>query len=285
LEQPEYHKGERCPYAEKMGKGPILCQEGFCCPCQVWHDLKGIERIGEAGVETKQCSKLDDCPKIKLILDKDLLDFQYAKAIRAVCAKCDEMETEATTAQASEKMGKKKWVKVQIYTPTHIWAGSAYCPHERLLDFLNGVLMPANEEFITLSNVKVRSPDGSEATLPSAYINKANILFVREIEANETRGLGGQAGHKLYPFVPKGSTSVKISMPFYNLSGQVHYAKGEHVYNVLNSGIRFLAMTDVEICPSAGSSESAVSFIAINKRHVLSLEEMGIPLMGMSTQS
>lgn len=94
-------------------------------------------------METKQCSKLDDCPKIRMILDKDLLDFQYAEATRAVCAKCDEMETEATTAKASEKMGKKKWVKVEIYTLTHIWAGSAYCPHERLLDSLNGVLMPA----------------------------------------------------------------------------------------------------------------------------------------------
>ena len=41
-------------------------------------------------MEPEQCPKLDDCPKIKMILDKDLLDFQYAEAIRAVCAKCNE---------------------------------------------------------------------------------------------------------------------------------------------------------------------------------------------------
>ena len=37
----------------------------------------------------RHCLILNDCPKIKMILDKDLLDFQYAGAIRAVCAKCD----------------------------------------------------------------------------------------------------------------------------------------------------------------------------------------------------
>lgn len=49
LEQPEYHKGEWCPYAEKAGKDAKLCQEGFCCSCQIWYDLKRIERIEEAG--------------------------------------------------------------------------------------------------------------------------------------------------------------------------------------------------------------------------------------------
>jgi len=40
----------------------------------------------------KVCSKIDTCPKIKMILDKDMLDFQYAEAIRAVCAKCKEKD-------------------------------------------------------------------------------------------------------------------------------------------------------------------------------------------------
>jgi len=126
----------------------------------------------------------------------------------------------------------------------------------------------------------VCSPGGGEATLPSAYINKANILFVREIEAGETRGLGGQAGHKPYPFVPKWYTAVRVYMPLYTMTGQVHHPKGRRVVDLLNSGMRFLPLTDVEICPSAGNSESGVSFIAVNKPQVLSLEELGIPLMG-----
>ena len=36
------------------------------------------------------CSKLDDCPKIGMVLDKDLAgDWQYAEVMRLVCARCD----------------------------------------------------------------------------------------------------------------------------------------------------------------------------------------------------
>ncbi len=42
-------------------------------------------------MKSEDCPKLNECYKVKMILDKDLLDFQYAEAIRAVCAKCDEL--------------------------------------------------------------------------------------------------------------------------------------------------------------------------------------------------
>lgn len=42
--------------------------------------------------ENENCPKLDECYKIKMILDKDLLDSQYAEAIRAVCANCSELK-------------------------------------------------------------------------------------------------------------------------------------------------------------------------------------------------
>lgn len=187
------------------------------------------------------------------------------------------MEKEAAIAQASEKTHKKKWVKVQIYTPTHILTGFAYCPQQRLLDALNGILagtMRTDAEFFPVSEAEMCSPDGRVMAMQSAYINKANILFVREIEDSETRGLGGQGGHKPYPFVPKWYTAAKVYMPFYTLSGQVHYPKGRRIMDVLNSEIRFLALTNVQIYPSAGSSESGVSFIAVNKEQILSLEEL-----------
>jgi hypothetical protein len=41
--------------------------------------------------QKKECSRLNHCHKIKMILDKDLAgDWQYAQAIRDVCAKCKE---------------------------------------------------------------------------------------------------------------------------------------------------------------------------------------------------
>jgi len=39
-------------------------------------------------MEVGNCKKLDNCGKIKIILDKDMLEYQYADAIRKVCALC-----------------------------------------------------------------------------------------------------------------------------------------------------------------------------------------------------
>jgi len=49
---------------------------------------------GEVMVATNVvCAKLDTCPKITMVLDKDLAgDWQYADAIRAVCAACDQKD-------------------------------------------------------------------------------------------------------------------------------------------------------------------------------------------------
>jgi len=43
-------------------------------------------------VEPEDCPKLNECLKVMMVLDKDLLDFQYAEAIRAVCANCSEVK-------------------------------------------------------------------------------------------------------------------------------------------------------------------------------------------------
>jgi len=53
-------------------------------------------------VKPEDCPKLDECYKIKMIQDKDMLDFQYAEAIRNVCANCPGVkgEAEATESEA-----------------------------------------------------------------------------------------------------------------------------------------------------------------------------------------
>ena len=43
-------------------------------------------------MKPEDCAKLDTCYKLKMVLDKDMLDFQYAESIRAVCGKCEEGE-------------------------------------------------------------------------------------------------------------------------------------------------------------------------------------------------
>ena len=48
-------------------------------------------------VKPEECPKLDDCPRIKMLSGYDLLEFQYAEAIRAVCARCQEKEVHDPT--------------------------------------------------------------------------------------------------------------------------------------------------------------------------------------------
>lgn len=49
-------------------------------------------------MEAKKCPKLDDCYKIKMVLDKELAgDWQYAEAIKAVCDKCPGPEKQAVS--------------------------------------------------------------------------------------------------------------------------------------------------------------------------------------------
>lgn len=41
-------------------------------------------------MDPTECTKFDGCLKIEMILDKDILDSQYAEAIQGVCSKCDD---------------------------------------------------------------------------------------------------------------------------------------------------------------------------------------------------
>jgi hypothetical protein len=52
-------------------------------------------------VKPEDCPELDRCHKVQMIMDKDLLDSQKAKAIRAVCATC--LEFKENASRKSEK--------------------------------------------------------------------------------------------------------------------------------------------------------------------------------------
>ena len=170
-------------------------------------------------------------------------------------------------------------LKVRLYTSAHILDGYIdVLPKQRLLDILNGVLRGALRTkggFLQISEAELCSSDGTKVTLQSAYINRANILFAREIEDGQTQGLGDEVGHKRYPFVSKSPAAVRLYMPLYTLTGQIHCAKGQRPSDVLNRGERFLALTNVQIASSGGSSESVVRFVAVNKEQIISLEEGG----------
>ena len=55
-------------------------------------------------MKPEDCPKLDKCSKVEMIRDKDLLDFQYAEAIRTVCANCSEGLQECPKLPDCEKL-------------------------------------------------------------------------------------------------------------------------------------------------------------------------------------
>jgi rubredoxin len=62
------------------------------------------------------CSKLNSCGKIMMIMDKDMFDFQRADCIRDVCAKCSWF----TSHLHGIRDGGHKYEDIPIYTT---------CPH------------------------------------------------------------------------------------------------------------------------------------------------------------
>lgn len=182
------------------------------------------------------------------------------------------------TGYNAEKHIKREPLKVRVYTPTHVFSGYVHrLSRQRLIDLLNGVLagsLRVDEEFLPLTEVTVCSPDGREAATQFACVNKVQILFVRESEDSQARGLGEEAGHNLYPVVEKTPVPVKVYVPSHTLIGEMHCAKRQRLSDVLNAGERFLPMTNVEIVPSSGTAQSGIGFVAVNKEQILYLEEV-----------
>ncbi|MBA7563897.1 hypothetical protein ES708_05558 [subsurface metagenome] len=167
--------------------------------------------------------------------------------------------------------------KVQIYEPNNIFTGYVACSgQERFLDVLNGSSLGAGMVSLPLSQVECSAVvTGEVVTAPLAYINKANILFVKDYSAGSQTGPYTGPKYlepKLYPFIIKSPIAVRVSLPFYTLTGQMYCAKGKGVEDALDSGLRFFPMTNVEISPGG---EPPASFVAVNKGQILYVEPVG----------
>ncbi len=181
-----------------------------------------------------------------------------------------------------ETISEGRRVQVEICVPTyalpHLCIGYIYCPPgRRLLDHLNDVfpgIVPEYNNFLSVTEVQMYSVRGQTETVSFACLSKANILFVRESQDGQTRGLGGQLGPKRYPYVDKLPVAVKLYLPFYTLTGNMHSVQGERPSDTLNRALNFLPLTSVEICPSEGGSKSGVGFVAVNREQIIFLEEL-----------
>ncbi len=180
-------------------------------------------------------------------------------------------------------MDAARWLAVKFYMQAEVVSGFIYQPYEeRLLDLLNGVSVRQTEsrgKFLALSDVTIQQADAREERLPTAYINKATIQLATTPEGDLARGIGARAGYKPYPFVEKSPVPVRLHMPAYAVTGSMHQARDQRVWHILEEGFTFLPITNVQIHALANGISSAVSFVAVNREQILSLQEEEAPLL------
>ena len=66
---------------------------------------KVSERIWEGKrMKPEDCPKFNDCLKMQMVLDKDILDWQYAEATKDICGRCEEMKNELNPEDVDKLM-------------------------------------------------------------------------------------------------------------------------------------------------------------------------------------
>lgn len=176
---------------------------------------------------------------------------------------------------------------VKLYMQTQVTMGYIYyapTPEARLLDVLNGLsdMGPVKRgRFLELSDVTIQQADGRQEKLPVAYINKAIVQLVGTLESGDVgRGIGAQAGPKLYPFVEKSPVPVRIETQSYVVTGTMYRVTFQKVWQVLEDTPTFLPLTRAQIYTVANGAWESFPFVAVNKEHILSLQEEAIGSVG-----
>jgi len=169
---------------------------------------------------------------------------------------------------------------IKLYMPTEILIGSIFyapTPEARLLDALNGVSDrdPIKKgRFLELSDVTIQHDDGRKEKLTISYINKSTVeLAITLGDAEISRGIGAQEGPKSYPYVEKSALPVRIETADYVVNGNMYHMSYQKVWSVLEDAPEFLPITHARICTVANNTLESVPFVAVNKDHILSLQE------------
>ena len=169
---------------------------------------------------------------------------------------------------------------IKLYMQTQTVIGSisyAPTPEARLIDALNRVTDRGRVKkgrFLELSDVTIQHIDGSKDKLKTSYINKSTIqLAVTLGGADSGRGIGAHDGPKLYPFVEKTPLPVRIETNDYVIIGNMYHIRYQKVWIVLEDTVPFLPVTHAQIVTLSNGTTEMVPFVAVNKEHILSLQE------------
>ena len=182
------------------------------------------------------------------------------------------MTLSKTTAREFQyKAGQKSQTRVQIYLANFSVSGDIHCPEQRrLLDILNGIPVAVESlgnDFLVLGNAGIQFTDRPEQKLNAAWVNRDDLLFVREL-GGRFKGIS-ETGNRAYPYVTKNPKNVIVHMPSYVLAGRLHCVEKKGIDDLLNSESTFVAMTEVDVCPVTGGGLSGIDFIAVNKKQIL----------------
>lgn len=173
-------------------------------------------------------------------------------------------------------------VPVVVCTVSGTYSGITYrLSDQRLLDVLNegftSKALRMGKDFVPLTDVQAYFPTGTKVHLASryasTYIRKANVFFVGEPGPRH----GGPAAPGGKPRVRRARTkktiAAEIHMPPYILKGQIYAEVWQELIQALDSGERFLPLTNVTLWPELADGESHFDFVAVNKDQVVYLGE------------
>ena len=91
------------------------------------------------------------------------------------------------------------------------------------------------------------------------------------------RGIGAHTGPKAYPFVEKSPVPVRIETQSYIVIGNMYRVTYQRTWHVLEDSPVFLPLTHVQIDNRANRVRERYAFVAVNKEHILSLQEQEKP--------
>ena len=171
-----------------------------------------------------------------------------------------------------------KQFEVLVCTGALSFTGTLRCDFsQRLIDALNEGMRTETLAkvvgFLPLVNVTMTGTPGDEQKFPRIYIAKNNIVFVAQIPDGRS-----EKPLRTYPFQGKPPVYVMVyasgvSGVQYALNGRMYVDTGGQVIDTIESEVRFLPLTQVEIVPAPPGAHARFDFVALNREHIISICE------------
>ena len=106
--------------------------------------------------------------------------------------------------------------------------------------------------------------------MKTVFVNKANVLIVVPQDAELSRGIGNGGDTSNSPFILKTSVFASLSLPGYEVGGNIHCSAGQTPCSLFDEHPGFIPLTNVNIRVPGSRASWAYPFAAVNREQVLS---------------